>query len=56
MKSSKPIALMLFGLTLVLCTPGYIARDPFFDMIAFPIMCIGVLISFIGLIWAFKEK
>ena len=56
MKNTKPIALILFGMVTVLCIIGYTARGYEFDVIAFPIMCIGFFLSLVGLIWALKQK
>lgn len=56
MKSNKPICLMLFGIAIILSTIGFTARDPFLATVSLFIVPVGLIISLIGLIWAFKEK
>lgn len=56
MKSNKPIALILFGIAVIICASGYVNQTAAMELIAFPILCTGLFISLIGLIWALKQK
>lgn len=56
MKALKPIALILFGIAVIICASGYVNQTAAMELIAFPILCTGLFISLIGLIWALKQK
>lgn len=56
MKSNKPVCLMLFGIAVILSTIGFTARSADFAMVSLFIVPLGLILSLIGLIWAFKEK
>lgn len=56
MKNNKPLALILFGLAVILCSIPYaIPETPLLlaGIIAAPV---GLFLCFIGLIWALKQK
>ncbi len=56
MKNNKPIALILFGLALILSAAAFTGIEAALDLVTLPIICTGLLISLVGLIWALKQK
>ena len=56
MKNNKPIALILFGLALILSASAYSGLSAGFAIVTLPIICTGLFISLVGLIWALKQK
>ncbi len=56
MKNMKPIALILFGLALIICGSAYTGIQAEIEVIALSFMCIGFFLSLIGLIWALRQK
>ena len=56
MKYNKPIALMLFGIALIVCMGGFATYSVTFAILDAVIDAFGLLISLIGLIMAFREK
>ena len=56
MKNMKPIALILFGLAVILSTIGFPVKDNVLTLAFMFIVPAGLLICLVGLIWAFKQQ
>ena len=56
MKNMKPIALILFGLALIICGSAYTGIQAEIEVIAMSFMGTGLFLSLVGLIWALRQK
>ncbi len=56
MKNNKPLALILFGLAVILFSLSYAFPGTALIMVSVIAAPVGLFLCFIGLIWALKQK